>query len=436
MELSTIYKGAIIHSINREKVTILENGVLIVQKNKVIFIDDISSKKEFDGLKSKYHPFEIVPLRKGQFLIPGFIDTHTHASQFPNMGVGYDKTLLEWLGAHTFPLESKFVDRHLGTKYYREVIESTLENGTTTAVYFATIHLQSSIELAKCAHNKHQRAFVGKVNMDSNCPLSLQEDLKRSIKDTTLFIKAVTSLNSDLVKPIITPRFALSCSAPLLGQLGSLAELNNLHIQTHLAETVEERDKVAEMFPEATNYTSVYERAGLLTNKTILAHCIHLDDYEMNMIHLAGSSVAHCPSSNINLKSGLCNVRKLLNLGINVSLGTDVAGGNSVSMLDAMRSALNTSVILSMQQEDYLPLSYHEVFYMATMGGAKALKMDHILGNFRVGKFFDALLVSFDLETYGENTDTLDLFQKFIYTGDNRAITRIYVDGKLVQVNM
>uniref|UniRef100_A0A1B6H569 Guanine deaminase n=1 Tax=Homalodisca liturata TaxID=320908 RepID=A0A1B6H569_9HEMI len=405
---------------------------IIVQKGKILAVENIHTESEMMEIEAKYSPNEVVVLEKGQFLIPGLIDTHTHAPQFPNKGLGYDKTLLEWLNVYTFPLESKYEDENIALKVYTEVVISTLACGTTSAVYFATTHYNSSFKLAEIAFSKQQRAWIGRVNMDSNCPPNLIEDTEVSVIDTMSFIDAVQALNSDLVKPIITPRFAITSSASLLNQLGFIAEQYNLHIQTHLCETKEEIEEVAQMFPNSPTYTSVYKEAKLLTRKTILAHCVHLQDSEMEMIKDARCSIAHCPSSNINLRSGVCNVRRLLDKGINVCLGTDVAGGNSSSILDEMRAALNTSITLSFQHEDYIPLSYHEVFYMATMGGAIALDMEDKLGNFVVGKSFDALIVNSDVETFGFNLDISELFQKFIYSGSKKSIARVYVDGNVV----
>ncbi|XP_054280645.1 guanine deaminase [Macrosteles quadrilineatus] len=432
-----LYLGAVIHSQNQNQVTIIPKAVLVVIDGKVAALEPLMENSQMGDIISRFEPNMITKLHDTQFIIPGFIDTHIHAPQFPNAGVGYNMPLLEWLNRYTFPLESQYHDVSRAKVVYCDVVKRTLRCGTTTAAYFGTIHADSCIMLAEAARLSGQRALVGKVCMDQNCPADLKEETEQSIQNTEVFINTLLNNGDALVRPIITPRFALTSSEELMSRLGQLANRFDLHIQTHLSENADEVKEVKKKFPNAKNYADVYERAKLLTRKTIVAHCVHLEDSEIELLREKRCSVAHCPDSNLCLRSGLCDVRRLLNVGVNVSLGTDVAGGSSHSMLDTMRSCINTSIALSFIYPDYTPLSYHEAFYLATMGGAKALDMEDKLGNFEVGKWFDAMVV--DTRNYpmtlNPQLSISELFEKFIYMGDDRNIHRTYVNGKNVQVH-
>ncbi|KAK3930206.1 Guanine deaminase [Frankliniella fusca] len=365
-----------------------------------------------------------VVLRPGQMLLPGFVDAHVHAPQFPNAGLGYDKTLLDWLETYTFPLEARYADQDFAARVYDAVVRRCLSAGTTLACYFATIHPESSLELARCVVRAGQRALIGKVNMNVNNPDYYNESTEQSVDDTVSFVERLQQLQSPLVQPVVTPRFAISCDMDLMKKLAD----------THISENMGEIEAVRGLYQQCANYAEVYDRAGLLTSKTVLAHGVHLLEDELRVLAERGTSVAHCPSSNTCLRSGLCDVRRLLDAGVTVGLGTDVSGGPSPSILDAIRAALDTSIHVSFSKKNYKPLNYQEVFYLATLGGAKALAMDSIVGNFAVGKEFDALLVSVpDPDLHIETLDSLQMLQKFLYCGSERSIKEVYVQGRSVK---
>ncbi|XP_052119981.1 guanine deaminase [Frankliniella occidentalis] len=375
-----------------------------------------------------------VVLRPGQMLLPGFVDAHVHAPQFPNAGLGYDKTLLDWLQTYTFPLEARYVDQDFAARVYEAVVRRCLSAGTTLACYFATIHPESSLQLARSVVRAGQRALIGKVNMNVNNPADYNETTEQSVNDTISFVDRLQQLQSPLVQAVVTPRFAISCDMDLMKKLADLARSRNLHIQTHISENMGEIEAVRGLYQQCANYAEVYDRAGLLTSKTVLAHGVHLLEDELRVLAERGTSVAHCPTSNTCLRSGLCDVRRLLDAGVTVGLGTDVSGGPSPSILDAIRAALDTSIHVSFSKKNYKPLNYQEVFYLATMGGAKALAMDNIVGNFAVGKEFDALLVSVpDPDLHIETLDSLQQLQKFLYCGSERNIKEVYVQGRSVK---
>lgn len=331
-------------------------------------------------------------------------------------------------------------------------------------------------------------------NHTSSFRLYSECDTETSVKDNVDFIRYVLDKKSDLVQPIVTPRFAITCDDGLLRELAGLARTYNLHIQTHVSENLGEIATVKEQFPRAPHYTGVYDEVGLLTNRTVLAHGVHLEQDELLVLAERGTSIAHCPSSNTNLGSGFCDVRRLLNANVKVGLGTDVSGGSEASILAAMRSALAVSQHLNFmktqnvlgtgrvepsdegKKQNYIPLTYKQALFLATLGGAQgnflpknsntnrtlqsfiwssllpftlpaALAMDDKVGNFAVGKHFDALVIDTALAPIGGNRlpealtkeksdeqQLLEQVQKFVYVGDDRNIVKVFVAGKQIKL--
>ncbi|KAM3867575.1 guanine deaminase [Diretmus argenteus] len=369
--------------------------------------------------------------------MPGMVDTHIHASQYSYAGTALDMPLLQWLNTYTFPVESHFKDLEFAHRVYTQVVKRTLRNGTTTACYFATIHTDASLLLGQIANDFGQRALVGKVCMDRNNAVKhYKETSQESQEETCRFIAELLKKKYPLVKPVVTPRFAVSCSGALLGQLGEIAKNNNLHIQSHVSETIEEMNLVKELFPEHISYTDVYHKHKLLTDKTVMAHGCHLSDEELTLFRETGASLSHCPNSNISLCSGLLNVRNVLKHKVKLGLGTDVAGGYSASMLDAVRRTLDISKVLTIQDPTHHTLTFEEVFRLATLGGSQALSLDDQTGNFEVGKDFDALRVN--VAAPGGPIDPIQsegpkiLLEKFLNLGDDRNIVEVHVAGRKV----
>lgn len=401
------------------------------------------------------------PAGKDSFYFPGFVDTHIHASQYPNCGIFGNSTLLDWLDTYTFPLESSLNDENIAALTYDAVISQTLKHGTTCASYFTTIDLNSSKIMADLCKSKGQRAFIGKVCMNQHSPSYYQETIEEC-KDASLDLieYILKDLNSPLIKPIITPRFAITCSSALMDSLSEVAEEFDLPIQTHLNENDSEIAFVKELFKDCHSYTDVYHKHGLLNGKTVLAHCIHLEDSEIELLKKSSAGISHCPISNSSLTSGECRVKELLNYGLKVSLGSDVSGGFTVSILENARQALLVSRHRAMSVEDperkeECKLSVAEVLYLATMGGAKVLNLSNKIGSFDVGKEFDAQLI--DLSTKGSNVSifpwqkvTNDKIQpngkdriklenivaKWLFNGDDRNVKSVWVRGKLCHQNL
>ncbi|KAL3229266.1 putative guanine deaminase [Nakaseomyces bracarensis] len=432
----------------------------------IVFIKEGSKDPLKDALE--YDPsvtlrdikvFDLTDPTGQRFMFPGFIDTHIHSSQYPNCGIFGNSTLLDWLETYTFPLEASLNDLEIANTVYSKVIERTLKCGTTTAVYYTTIDTESAKLMGTLCSKLGQRALVGKVCMDQNGPEYYVESTKDSLdgcKDMVSFFE--NDLNDDKVLPILTPRFAPTCSRELLHDLGTLASQKDLHVQTHLSENTAEISWVKSLFPECSSYTDVYNQAGLLSRKTVLAHCIHLSEDEEDLIKTTGSGISHCPVSNSSLTSGECRVRHLLEKDISIGLGSDVSGGYSPSILVAARHAHLTSRHLAMKcsnekEKDNTKLSVAECLYLGTMGGASVIDLQDRIGSFEVGKQFDAQLIN--LSTADSNVDIFEwqrlgdlrkfnnitqppkinidgIISKWFFNGDDRNVQCTWVAGHMV----
>ncbi|KAF1389724.1 hypothetical protein PFLUV_G00076450 [Perca fluviatilis] len=436
-DISHVYRGTFIHSTQQTALQILEDQLLGVDTDgKIAFIE---KGAELNRLSQSFgfSPSEVTQLAQHEFFMPGLVDTHIHAPQYCYAGTALDMPLLQWLNTYTFPVESRFKDLEFARRVYTQVVQRTLRNGTTTACYFATIHTDASLLLGQIANDFGQRALVGKVCMDrNNCVKHYKETNQECQEETRRFIAELLNKKYPLVRPVVTPRFAPSCTGALLGQLGAIAKNNNLHIQSHISENAEEVKLVKELFPESESYTDVYHKYNLLTDKTVMAHGCYLSDAELTLFRETGAALSHCPNSNISLCSGVLDVRNVLKHKVKLGLGTDVAGGYSASMLDAVRRALDTSKVLTIQDPDHQTLTFEEVFRLATLGGSHALSLDDHTGNFEVGKDFDALRVN--VAAADGPIDMIQcegpkvILEKFLNLGDDRNIAEVFVAGRKV----
>jgi guanine deaminase len=353
----------------------------------------------------------------------------------------------------TFPTEAKFKDAQFAKQVYSSVVYRTLNLGTTTACYYATLHSESSSILADIALDKGQRAFIGKCNMDRESPDWYREqDAASSVRDTRQVIKYITSLNSKLVQPILTPRFAISCTDQLLTELGNLAnedEHRDLAIQTHISENLDEVAYVRQLFPDLPDYASVYDHFHLLRHNTVLAHGVHLTNAELALIKKRDAGISHCPTSNFNLRSGVAPVDRWVKQGLKVGLGTDVSGGFSLGMLSAVRDASIASKVVSFTDSNSTFLSIPTLVYLATLGGASVCNLSRRIGSLEPGKAFDALIVSirhdagnpalwgqgapgYQAQGAADRKTLQQNLEKFLFCGDDRNIKSVYVAGKLV----
>ncbi|KAL7933752.1 hypothetical protein V8C35DRAFT_303779 [Trichoderma chlorosporum] len=457
--------GTFVHSKTQQDLEFLHNaGIAVDAQGKIAAVerdaDDLSEAKARLLSKLGWDEAEVNVTRavEGQFFFPGFVDTHIHASQYANAGVFGKSSLLDWLETYTFPLEASLKDLSKARRVYSRCIRRTLSHGTTTASYFATIDVAATNLLADLCLSMGQRAFVGRVCMDStdmNPAYYRDASVSDSVEATRQTIDHVRRIDPgfDVVSPIITPRFAPSCSSEAMSSLAELHRQTGLPIQTHVSENPGEIQLVAQLFPESDSYTDLYDRCGLLTPRTVLAHAVHISEEEADLIARKGSKVSHCPCSNTCLTSGQARVRWMWDKGIDVGLGTDVSGGYSPSILEAARQAAMVSrhVAMGIEQErerERAKLTVEEVLYLATRGGARCVGLEDKIGGFEVGMEWDAQLVTLnevddngDVHDESEDQGFVDMFgweswddrvAKWLYNGDDRNTKTVWVKGRLV----
>lgn len=463
----TLFVGAFVHSIGLTELEICRNGIIGVnERGRIAFIErdvqDLTAtltKNGWTGDESDYDVIRIDP-KRNSFFFPGFIDTHIHASQYPNAGIFGKSTLLDWLNTYTFPLESSFSDLKKARRIYNTLVSRTLSHGTTTAAYYATIHVEATNLLADVCSSRGQRAFVGRVCMDSPemspdyyRDESTEEVLRKTreciahcekINASSSSSSHATETETNLITPIITPRFAPSCTRQCLSELGDLQKVTGYPVQTHISENKKEIALVKQLFPESESYTSVYDDAGLLCDKTILAHAIHLNQNERSLIKQRKSKISHCPASNTAITSGRCPIRDLLDEGIDIGLGTDVSGGHSVSILESVRQAIWVSRHIAMGGDDSKKLSVEEALYLSTRGGAKVVGLENRIGGFEVGFDWDVQLIDLGQDVSDEGDGEggpVDIFgweswedrvHKWVFGGDDRNTVAVWVKGRLV----
>ncbi|KAK1705688.1 guanine deaminase [Colletotrichum lupini] len=444
--MASAFHGAVIHSLGPNQVEILDSAGIIVGSDGLISefytqisIEELSAKLPGDQ--------KVKVLAKGQFISPGFIDTHNHAPQWAMRGQGQGLHILDWLDQVTFPHEARFSDPTYARKVYESCVKGFLKQGITTASYYGSKHAEATKILADICHKLNQRAFVGKCNMDRNAPSYLHdESAESSLKETEECVKHIRQIDptGQLIRPVLTPRFAICCTPDLLEGLGQMASQDpELAIQTHFNEAEQEIKATRELFPQFSSEADLYQHYGLLNQRSILAHCTFMTDYEMERVKELQCGVAHCPISNMTVGGGFmaASIRQFLTKGIKVGLGTDSGGGFSSSMLDSVRQAIiasNAREVMSGGKDKALSLD--EVFYLSTLGGAQVCCLEDKVGNFAIGKAFDAILVTSSLDeafgvmTVREETDSLrTVFEKFLMTGDDRNIAQVYVQGRLVK---
>src|SRR5581483_8254363 len=331
----------------------------------------------------------LVTLGSDQFLLPGLVDLHIHAPQWPQLGKALDLPLEDWLQTYTFPLESRYADTDFARTVYEALVDSLLWNGTTTAMYFGTLHLPATQILADVCLKRSQRALIGRVAMDDplQCPDFYRDSSARVAEaETRAFIAYVRSMpgnQSGLIKPVITPRFIPSCTDDLLRRLGSLARETGCHVQTHCAESDWENDYVLKRCGKSD--AAALDGFGLLSRRTILAHGNFVSDEDVGLIRTRGSGIAHCPLSNVYFSDAVFPLRRILQQGVHVGLGSDIAGGASPSILDNVRHAVIASRRLESGVDPALERSERQrpgsridavtAFWLATAGGGIALDL-------------------------------------------------------------
>jgi guanine deaminase len=404
-----------------DQVRYLEDGVLITEQGKIRWFGTWNDAQDHlpANVDIQHYP--------EQLIIPGMIDTHIHFPQTEMVGA-YGEQLLSWLNTYTFPTEIQFKDKAYASEIAKFFVNELLKNGTTTALVFCTVHPESVDALFEAAEQHQMRLIAGKVMMDRHAPEALCDTADSSYDDSKALIEKWHGQGRALYA--ITPRFAPTSTPEQLERAGQLkAEHPDVYVHTHLSENKDEIAWVKDLFPAQKGYLDVYHHYGLTGQRSVFAHCVHLEDAEWQCMHETDSAIAFCPTSNLFLGSGLFPLNKTWQQQVKVGLGTDVGAGTSFSLLQTVNEAYKV------QQLQGDKLSAYESLYHATLGGAKALDLDDKLGNFNVGKEADFVVLNLkptalqQLRQSRAKSLEDSLFALFTM-GDDRNVEATYVYGQ------
>jgi len=380
------FRGSFLHCTDNpavagaEAVHFIEDGMLVIEDGHVVALTNAVQANM--PANTPVHDY------RGKWIVPGFVDCHVHYPQVDVMAC-HGTQLLDWLNNYTFPAEQAFSDQAIATETAAFFLEQLLANGTTTALVFGTVHKASVNAFFAEAKQRKLRMICGKVMMDRNAPEGLCDTPLSSYEDSKALINQWHG--QDRLGYAVTPRFAPTSSGEQLALAGQLLDEHpNVHLHTHLSENPDECEWVKTLFPDQSDYLGVYEQHGLVRKRSMFAHAIHLSTSEWSRLNHANASVAHCPCSNLFIGSGLFDWRAASSVNVPVGFGTDVGGGDSMSLLRAANEAYK---IQQLQNVSLDPLT---LFYTATLGGAVALDLDKHIGNFETGKEADFIVLEPD----------------------------------------
>lgn len=417
-----ILKGNIVYSKNKDELRILKDHYLISESGLV--------KGVFEKVPPEYAQVSVSDYGEC-LIIPGLTDLHVHAPQYTFRAMGMDMELLEWLETNTFPEEAKYQDLEYARRAYRIFTDNLKRSATTRACIFGTIHRDATLLLMDQLEQSGLVTYVGKVNMDRNCPDYLREEsAEESGIQTVEWIKDVLHKKYQNTMPILTPRFTPSCSDELMENLKKIQMYYQIPVQSHLSENPGEIAWVKELCPWSEFYGDAYDRFGLFGAdcKTVMAHCVYSGKEERQRMKENGVFIAHCPESNMNLSSGVAPVRTFLEEGLHVGIGSDVAGGSTENLFKAMALAIQASKLRWRMQDDSLkPLALEEVFYIATKGGGEFFGN---VGSFEPGFELDAVVLNDTRIVHSQNLDVRERLERMIYLADEREVRAKYVRGR------
>lgn len=395
-----------------------------------VCVDGVSAGV-FEELPERYAALPVVECAD-QLVIPGMSDIHLHAPQYAFRGTGMDLELLDWLNTYTFPEEAHYADLGYAEKAYSIFSDDLRKSATTRAVVFGTLHVEGTELLMDKLEATGLSTYVGKVNMDRNGGENLEEDTARSVADTLRWLDEVEG-RYERTRPIITPRFTPSVTDELMAELAKIAHERDLPVQSHLSENPSECGWVKELCPWSSCYGDAYDHFGMLGARTVMAHCVYSDETETELLRRTGTYVAHCPQSNAQLSSGIAPIRRYLELGMNVGLGTDVAGGANLSMFRCMADAVAVSKLRwRLVDEGLAALTTQEALWLATVGGGSFFGK---VGSFEEGYEFDALVLDDSNIRAPREMSVWERLERYVYLAEEGGrLARKYVAGREVSL--
>ena len=426
--MKKVYKAHILYTKERTSFEVLENGYVAVEDGRVVGVSaDLSSLGCDEQMVTDFGD---------SLLIPAMNDMHVHAPQYRNQGIAMDLELLPWLQNYTFPEEKRYADKAYAERMYRRFVRDLWRFGTMRSCVFATIHTDSTRLLMNLFQEAGMGAMVGKVAMNRNCPPELVETVEEMVEGNEALIKEfpqhspLSTHLSPLVRPIITPRFVPSCTPEMLQACGDLAAKYQLPVQSHLSENMAEIQWVHTLERESTSYGDAYNRYGLFgQTPTIMAHCVWTAGEELELMKRNKVMVAHCPTSNLNIASGLAPIRTFIEEGVPVGLGSDISGGHDLNIFRMMVYAIQVSKMHYQQNKDHRFLTLSEVFWLATKSAGSFFGQ---VGSFEPGYEFDALVID-DRDLNHDNYSLLHRLERYIYLGDDRQIIHRFCRGEEIK---
>ena len=427
---SFVLYGHICYTSNSNELKIFENSYLIC-------INGIS-KGVFSSIPEEYKNLEVISY-PDKLIIPGMIDLHVHAPQYAFRGMCMDLELMDWLNSYTFPEEEKYEDLEYARCAYSLFVEALRMSATTRACIFATRHRFATEMLMEMMEDSGLISYVGKVNMDREATEKLMEEsVETAAYHTFEWIKATKDKFTN-TKPILTPRFIPCCTDQLMEVLREIQMTFGIPVQSHLSENQGEIDFVKALRPQNKFYGDVYNEYDLFGKnddintdvKTVMAHCVWSTDEEVELMKNNGVYVAHCPTSNMNLSSGIAPIRKYLDLNLNVGLGSDVAGGHSLSIFKTVTDAIQSSKLYyRLVDQNYKPITCTEAFFLATKGGGSFFGK---VGSFEEGYEVDAIILDDSLLRHPQPLTISERLERIFYLSlDEKNIVSKYVFGEKI----
>lgn len=432
MNDNNFFRASIYHCIETDgniEPIYIPDGLMVVNKESGRIVDI----GRYSDLSNNWDSSNNLVHFKDRLIMPGFIDTHVHYPQYKVIA-SYGASLIEWLDKYTFVEEQKFSDNDYADQIANLFLDELIKNGTTTVMTFCTSYKQSVDAFFNASEKRNLRMVAGKVMMDRNAPEELCDNSEDSYKDSKSLIEKWH--NKGRLRYAVTPRFALTSSksqleqaSRLLNEFPDMDGTKGVLLQTHLNENDEEIERVKELFPESKNYFGVYDDFGITGRNSVFGHCIHNTDEEYQKMADTGSKVALCPTSNLFLGSGLFELEKLESYGIDVSLASDVGGGDSFSMFQVMNEAYK---VCRMNDFNLDPV---KAFYLTTLGAAKVLNMDDCIGNFEAEKEADFIVIDLNATEIISQKNKIssnikDTLFNLMTLGDDRLIDEVYIMGQ------
>jgi|SRR5579862_474244 len=416
-----VFKSLVMNPVSINRVEFYNPGYLVVNDGQIEDLTDVDPRPGIGN--AEFHDLSAFAI------LPGFVDTHVHLPQFAIMGIG-SASLLDWLKDYTYPEETRFSDPEYARLISENFFDALVANGTTCACVYSSVHETATDIAFELASRKGIRAFIGKTMMDRNAPAGLLETTESSIRASLNLCSKWNGAADGRIRYVFSPRFAGSCSMDLMRETARIAEKQQVFIQSHLSENKDEVQWIRSLFPNRPSYSDVYASAGLLGERTIMAHCIHLSDAEISMLAASRTKVAFCPYSNRTLHSGTMSYQKLQSAGLHIGLGTDIAGGPSLSMFRQMGEALHSA------NATVDCLSPSGALYLATLGGAQVLGLGDRIGNFERGKDADFIVADYNkadpLSGTGPYNEPMHILSRLCCNGDSSCVRNVFTCGRLI----